>query len=175
MWDRYLRVEGSSNDLRVVRSTIQWIRDAFAAAARREGRFGTARLVLTDISRLSETASKVPSLEDFAARTGLGDFSEAEQIEAFESRYGKPTQRQLRRSRLVARQLQCLQWLEELVSQPPQAGDAVAAWFGHCMAGKLEAAGVFTIAQLVERINGIGWGWARSQCTELKPGHPLYA
>jgi hypothetical protein len=35
-WERYLGAEGRSTDLRVVRTTIRWIRDEFAAAARRE-------------------------------------------------------------------------------------------------------------------------------------------
>ena len=48
MWERYLRIEGEASDLRVVRSTIRWICDAFAVAARREQRPGTARLVLLD-------------------------------------------------------------------------------------------------------------------------------
>lgn len=39
-WDRYLRVEGEGTDKRLVRSTIAWIRDEFAAAARREERPG---------------------------------------------------------------------------------------------------------------------------------------
>jgi hypothetical protein len=34
-WERYLLVEGESNDERVVRSTVAWIRDEFAAAAKR--------------------------------------------------------------------------------------------------------------------------------------------
>lgn len=127
-WERYLHVEGSSSDMRVVRSTIHWMRDAFAAAARREDRFGTARLVLVDISRLPQATPLVPSLEEFAAARGLDDFSQAEQIEAFEAEYGKANQRQSRRSRLISRQLDALRWLESLVAQPPRAGDAVAAW-----------------------------------------------
>lgn len=162
MWDRYLRVEGSSTDLRVVRSTIQWMRDAFAAAARREDRFGTARLVLVDISRLPQATPLVPSLEEFAAARGLDDFSQAEQIEAFEAEYGEPNQRQSRRSRLISKQLDALRWLESLVAQPPRAGDGVAAWLNPRIAGQLEAAGLFTLAQLLERINGTGRGWTSS-------------
>ena len=35
-WDRYLKLEGEGTDQRLVRSTIAWIRDEFAAAAQRE-------------------------------------------------------------------------------------------------------------------------------------------
>ena len=112
MWERYLQVEGASGDLRVVRATIHWMRDAFAAAARREDRFGTARLVLIDVSRLPEVAVKLPTLDAFAAARGLEEFSQAEQIEAYEAVYGRASQRQSRRARLVQRQLDALRWLE---------------------------------------------------------------
>ena len=65
-WERYLQVEGSSSDLRIVRTTIAWIRDAFAAAARREARFSTARLVLIDVSQLPADKPALPLLEEFA-------------------------------------------------------------------------------------------------------------
>ena len=162
MWDRYLRAEGSSSDQRVMRSTIHWIRDAFAAAARREDRFGTARLVLIDVTRMPEEAPAVPSLEEFSVARGLEEFSESEQIAAFEAEYGKASQRQSRRARLVAKQLDALRWLESLAAQPPRAGDAVAAWLSPSVSGRLNGSGIFTLAQLVERINGLGQGWARS-------------
>ena len=69
-WERYLGGEGASTDLRVVRTTIDWIRD--------------------------------PSLDEFAAARSIEDFSQAEQIEAFEAEYGTASQRLSRRSRLIA-------------------------------------------------------------------------
>ncbi len=50
-WERYFRVEGEVTDQRAVRATIAWIREEFAAAAKREDRFGTARLVRLDATR----------------------------------------------------------------------------------------------------------------------------
>jgi len=161
LWDRYLHVEGNSQDLRVVRSTISWIRDEFAAAARREDRHGTARLVLLDPSRIPDDAPSAPSLEEFAADRGLEDFSQAEQLEAYEFEYGKASHRQSRRARLIQRQLDALRWLEALVAQRPSAGDSVAAWMHPSLADRLEAADIFTLAQLVERINGVGLHWSR--------------
>jgi len=64
-WDRYLKLEGEHTDLRTVRCTIAWIRDAFAAAARREHRPGIARLILLDADRFAADAS-LPSLAEFA-------------------------------------------------------------------------------------------------------------
>ena len=161
-WEKYLRVEGRASDLRLVKTTIAWIRDGFAAAARREHRFGTARLVLMDVSRLAEVEQPLPSLEAFASEHGLEGFSAAEQVAAYEAAFGKATARQSRRARLIERQLEALRWLEQLVAQPPLAGDSVSAWLNDSIAQRLEAAGVFTLHQLVERINGLGRNWTAS-------------
>jgi hypothetical protein len=87
-WDRYLRLEGAAGDLRVVRSTVQWIRDEFAAAAQRLRRPGTARLVLLDVSQIPQPWAAQPTLEEFAQERGLEGFSQAEQIEAYEQAFG---------------------------------------------------------------------------------------
>ena len=161
-WERYLRVEGDADDRRTVRSTIQWMRDEFAAAARREHRHGTARLVLSDVAVLAGDVPVLPGLEDFAREHGLEDFSQAEQLDAFEAEHGSAGQRLGRRGRLIVRQLEALGWLERLVAQPPRAGDAVGAWLAPGLAERLEAAGIVTLAQLAERVNGVGRRWSTS-------------
>ena len=40
-----------------------------------------------------------------------------------------------------------------------KAGDSVAAWLNPTLASHLEAADIFTLAQLVDRINGVGRRW----------------
>jgi len=158
-WERYLRVEGEATDQRLVRATIAWIRTEFAAAALREDRFGTARLVRIDVSTLVDTSPGVPTLEAFSESRGLEDFSQAEQSAAYETAYGKATARQKRRSLLIDRQLEALRWIEELIAQSPQAGDAVVCWLNPGLTRHLEAADIFTLAQLIERVNGIGRRW----------------
>jgi site-specific recombinase XerD len=166
-WERYFRVDGEATDQRAVRATIAWIRDEFAAAAKREDRFGTARLVRIDATRIADPALEapveLPSLEAFAQAHGLEDERQADQIAAYEAHHaqdrGRATQRLRRRARLISRQLDALRWLEGLVAQSPKAGDAVAAWLNPTLASHLEAAGIFTLAQLVERINGVGLRW----------------
>ena len=158
-WERYFRVEGEVTDQRVVRATIAWIREEFAAVAKREDRFGTARLVRIDATRIADQSFELPSLEAFAEAQGLEDEREADQIAAYEAEYGHATQRLRRRSQLIARQLEALRWLETLIAQSPKAGDAVAAWLNPTLASHLEAADLFTLAQLVERINGVGLRW----------------
>jgi len=162
-WERYFRVEGEATDQRTVRGTIAWIREEFAAAAKRQDRFGTARLVRIDATRIADPSLDLPSLEAFAEAHGLQEERQAEQIAAYEALYsndrGRATQRLRRRARLIARQLEALRWLEGLVAQSPKAGDSVAAWLNPTLASHLEAADIFTLAQLVERINGIGRRW----------------
>ena len=70
-WDRYLRVEGESTDQRTVRTTVAWIREEFALAAKRQDRFGTARLLRIDATRIADPAFELPSLEAFAQARGL--------------------------------------------------------------------------------------------------------
>ena len=166
-WNRYLRLEGEHTDLRNVRRTIAWIRDEFAAAARREQKPGTARLILLDADRFGATAV-LPSLEEFAAAHGLEDFPEAEQIAAYEAAHAASDpgaggrgggSAPSRRARVIERQLEALRWLQALVAQDPRPGDGVGAWLNPSLAGRLERAGVPTLFALVERINGIGARW----------------
>lgn len=158
-WDRYLRVDGDGRDLRRIHATITWIRDEFAAAAHRGARHGTARLVRIDAAKLVQGEQRLPSLEDFAADHGLEEFGAVEQLAAYEQAFGRAGARLKRRQRLVAKQLEALRWLEALVVQPPSPGDAVRSWMHPDLARLLEAAGVVTLAQLVDRVNGMGRRW----------------
>jgi site-specific recombinase XerD len=160
-WDRYMRIEGEARDARVVRSTVAWIRNEFAAAARRESRPGTARLVLVDAAILAAGEPPLPSLEDFALERGMEDFSQEEQLAAYESEYGDAVQRARRRGRLIERQLDALRWLEDLVAEPPRASDPVEAWFGPALATRLQIAALPTLGTLIVRINGVGRLWWR--------------
>jgi integrase len=159
-WDRYLRTEGEFEDLRKVRSTIARMRSEFAAAARRQARPGTARLMLVKAGEVHETPG-LPSLAAFAEERGLNDFTEREQQAAFVEAYGPGTdaERRSRRARLIHRQLEALQWLERLVAQDPGPDDGVAAWFAPSIASRLEKAKLRTVADLVGRINGVGARW----------------
>jgi integrase len=169
-WERYLRYEGEHADLRTVRRMIASIRDEFAAAARRENKPGTARLILLDPDRFA-SKPKLPSLAEFAVEAGLEDFSEAEQIEAYEAAYPSGVTRESvgagqeragrssRRARVIERQLEALRWLQDLVAQHPRPGDSVAAWLNPSVAGRLERLGVRTLRALVEHINSIGARW----------------
>lgn len=171
-WDRYLQGEGDSSDRRQIRRTIDWIRTAFAAAARHAQRPGTARLILLDPARLENRSAAPapvrPSLEEFALAQGLEDFSEAEQIEAYEQAY--PAERAVsrgagerarssRRARVIARQLEALRWLEGRAAHQPQAADELAMWLPAPQARSLRRVGLRTLEQLVVHINSHGARW----------------
>jgi len=158
-WQRYMIIEGESSDPRLVASTLAWIRSEFSRAAAKEQRFGTARLLRLDAGRIGARELQLPSLEAFAQERGLEDEREADQIAAYEAEFGAANARQRKRAALVERQLEALRWLEALIAQPPRAGDAVAAWFPPTVVTRLEAVDIFTIAQLVDRINGVGQQW----------------
>jgi len=160
-WDRYLRLEGEHTDVRTVRRTVTWIRDLFAAAAQREQRPGTARLVRIDARQIG-TGAELPTLEAFAAAEGLEAFSEAEQVEAYAAAYPADVDgrgRAARRARLIDRQLEALRWLEDLVAQAPRPADGVGAWLHPALATRLVRSGVPNLFALAERINGIGARW----------------
>lgn len=162
VWDRYLAVEGDREDKRLVPATLAWIRAEFAAAAKREDRPGTARLLRLEVERLAEPITDQPSLAQFAEEAGLEDEREADQVAAYEERYGKASAKAGKRLRLLQRQLAALRWLEAVAARDPAGGDATASWLRPELANYLAEADIFTLAQLVERINGVGKNWARS-------------
>jgi hypothetical protein len=163
-WDRYMRAEGEHRDARTVRRTIEWIRDAFAVAARQAMRPGLARLILLEPALIKDVSAP-PSLEDFAASHGLEDFSEDEQIEAYQAAMAsapgsrRPGRRDGRRQRLVAKQLEALRWLEQHVVQAPTAADPLSSWLDESIARGLARAGLKEVGQLVEHVNAHGDHW----------------
>lgn len=159
VWDRYLSTEGDRADARVVRSTITGIRHAFAAAAKRHGKPGTSRLVVMEPPPADDVAA--PTLDDFAAEHGLADFSEQEQLDAWEAHYGSSARHTRRRGRLVDKQLRALHWLESVAAQPPRRSDGVRDWFPSELATMLARHDVFTLDQLFRAVDVGGFTWHR--------------
>lgn len=148
-----------------VRRVTAWLRGELSAAALRANRPGLARRVkldLKDFRKIGTPGAGLPSLEEFAAEAGLDGFSEADQLAAYQERYGDTLKRESRRARLIERQLEAIDWLEERYVQPVAPADACRAWFTAPLADRLEDAGIVTLADLLDRINGLGSGWTRS-------------
>ena len=164
MWARYMEHSEGEYRQTLAKRTIARLRNEFAAAARRERRHGQARLVLIDVSAIPMHAAPRPSLEDFARDSGWAAFSQREQIEAYEQAYpdAGAARRAMRRERLIDKQLKALRWLEQFAVQPPLAGDAMSCWFNPDWVQAFEGFGLFTLRQLVDRINSIPHRWWRA-------------
>lgn len=162
-FDRYLAGTAESTDERAIQSTTVWIRERLAAAATREARPGMARLVRIDLKtigvREGESARDLPSIEEFARDEGLEDERFADQLNAYQERFGRAVDRQRRREKLVEKQLEALRWLERVACEPPAAGDGVASWLHPRLATFLQNSDILTLAQLAERVNGLGLRW----------------
>ena len=158
-WERYLQIEGEHSDARIVRKTILWIQNAFAAAAKRERKFGTARLVQAEWTKPGACAQPQSTLVQVMADRRMDRLSETEQIVAFSEVFPTLVVQQKHRAKFMAKQLEALRWLEELAAQPPGAGDPIASWISPDLSSHLQAAGLFTLRGLVTHINGIGKRW----------------
>lgn len=64
-----------------------------------------------------------------------------------------------RRSRLVARQLDMLEWLEQLACESPQPSDQVRSWLDSVTCDRLEAVGILTLSDLTFYIRTKGYRW----------------
>lgn len=147
-----------------VRRVTAWLRSELAAAALRADRPSIARRIKLDpkdFRKIGAPGAALPSLEEFAAEAGLDGFSEAEQLAAYQRKFGDTLKRESRRARLMKRQLEAIDWLEEQYVQPVTAGDACRAWLTAPIADRLEAAGIVTLGDLFDRIDGLGSGWTR--------------
>lgn len=162
-WQRYLQVDGQPVDARTVARAVTTMRDIFAAAAKRHARPGLGRLLAIDPQRVSDASATLPALEDFAAEAGLEDFSVEEQLAAYQERYGKATQRQSRRRRLIARQLEAIEWLERIATdvETASSSDDLSRWLNPDLAKRLAHAKIHSVSQLVVRIRAKGAHWTR--------------
>lgn len=157
LWDRYLAEAGSAEDALQVHRMCGWIRTELAAAAARGGDFARARLLRLDLAAVED--GELPSLEDFADAKGLTDFSEADQLEAYESAFGTVLTRQRRRTRMLARQLDAISELEAQMAWPARREDGVEAWLVEPLARRLIGQGVPTLGALHARVAAGGTWW----------------
>lgn len=188
-WTRYLDVLGPA-DLRRVRSQSREMLDQLRAVARRRGDATTAALLARDpvrVKQLVETAPQAsapaptaepvaPTLEEFANEFDADFYSQQELQEMWEERFGRspaaapeggsaaPSPALLalrRRARLIERQLLALRTLETLAAVDPQPHDPTEGWLAPETCTRLKAAGILTLADLVNTIGLYGHRWHR--------------
>ncbi len=154
-------------DARVIRRTVTWLRDQFAAAAHLHRRPGLARLVRIDVPADPAGRRAGTSVADArwirrAERPGRILVCGARRGD--EATYGGASANAKRSAQLLAIQLAALRWLELKVAEAPRAGDAVAFWLHPDVAVRIEAAGMPTLRHLVDRINGLARSWYAGVC-----------
>lgn len=161
--ERYLETCSDDEfDLRVIKSTLTWIRTELKLVAKRFGKASYARAIMLNPEQLKTVKSNVPSLEEFREeRDPYEMYSEEDLIELFQEAY--PDQgndkKYDRNTRLRKRQTDALSWLQEMAISDPTLKDNVAAWLKPVFSKKLIRAGVNTIEELIEAINSYGYRW----------------
>lgn len=166
---RYLEtaagVEDAVDDRRIAHSAVKWIRDQLLVAARRAIGASTVRLLGIAPDKLRVVyADDVPTLEAFREERDPYDmYSEDDLIQLFQDEYGsgssRATRLAARNNRLRSKQLSALWQLEQLVGADPKLTDGVDGWLDPLIARRLKEAGVATLQQLVDAINGFGFRW----------------
>ncbi len=158
LWTTYLYIFGPWQDVRLARRLASDIRNALAQVALRAGKPGVARLLRLDIKPVVE--EKRPTLDEFAQEHGLEDFSEADQLAAYEAYYGQADKKLAARGRLIKRQLQVINWLVDVAAEEPKPSDPVRAWLPEAMAARLEQAGIMTLYGLAMRMQRHATWWS---------------
>lgn len=182
MWDRYLQLEGESTDERVVKRLTRQIREDLALLALRAGKPGSSRLLRLDLRALNAAREQaqaghkaqaeqarrylvpqpppptVPTLEEFVAEHGLEDFSEVEQLEAFESVHGRD-RRETVLARLIKKQLALINELSVHASRRPKLEDVVEAWLPARLHVRLKSAGIMTLYGLAKAMRDAPRTW----------------
>lgn len=147
-YERFLKADpGEDTDARAISTHLAHIRQVLAAVSHKSRQHGTARLLRLDLRavvgvRRKRGAAMFDAIDDESETTTL-----------------RPSARETRRLTLIERQLRAVAELEDLLTRPPRPGDGVAAWFTPELAARLHEHGIFTLAQLIDRINGLGAGW----------------
>ena len=147
-------------------AAVTTIRDHLVMLAHRAGRIHDQRLLRIQLPTAEPTdpAAGPPPLEIYRAQKDPdgGFYSEAELIALYRADF--PQTRQLARRtqrnvRLRERQLAALSVVERLLVLDPQRSDAVDAWFEPVLAARLHAGDIFTIDDLIDRVQTLGHGW----------------
>lgn len=174
-------IDGGAMDLRETKSTLLAVMRELALASARVGIPGGMALVRSASQiklnpKRSEAALPCPaaaggcrpSYEEYVASLADADaFSDSELLQAYEDRHPQTEQTPedkavMRRSRLVTRQLDLIERLQNVVTAPIRWDDAVDGWFAESLAERLQEAGVDTIFSLAKAIMVNPDGWFKS-------------
>ena len=138
-WNQYLAADGRPATRYDLRQAIESIRNSFAVVSRQHGRPGLARLVLSGLPLRERKHSTETALDDFVVANALDGFSEAEQLAFHAKQYGANSPK---RARLLARQLDAVNWLQKFASQPTPQRETIDGWLAPHLADRLAEAGI---------------------------------
>ena len=160
---RYLETcDEEDVDLRVVFTSLAWIRHDLKLVAKRHGKASMARAIMLNPEQLVTPVSKIPSLDQFREEVDPDDmFSESELIELFQEQYSivDSNSKAQRNVRLRQRQTDALVWLQDMVVADPTLQDNVAAWLRPNLSNKLVKGEIHTVQQLIALVNAKGYRW----------------
>ena len=161
-WNRYLYLDGSG-DARRARGELQRLLEQLRQLARVHGRPEIAALLRRDPQAMPETATKVPTLAEFAAQQPADFHSEAELIGLYQAQFGHTDSRSTarRRQRLRERLVSAVLWLEQVGARAPQPTDPVRAWLDERVAQRLAVVGIRTLGELSFWVRTKGFHWHR--------------
>ena len=167
--ERYLGIDPDAPaGLTLGKETLRWLRSQFLRAGKRSKKLPNPRLIFIAPERLHSAASparqtSIPTLEEFVEEYGYDDFSEAEQLEAWQARFGDASavkdRKTERNERLRKKQLLAIQHYEGVFDAVPALDDALAAWVDGTLARRLAENGFVSIASVIDMINDRGNTW----------------
>ncbi|MEM5405885.1 phage integrase family protein [Paraburkholderia unamae] len=152
----------AGTDVRVTRRLIATMRDTLAVAARRMRDHDAAHLLRLKPGSIPAAElhgrDDTPSLEDYRARVDPdGFYGEAELLDLYRADFPPDSsprvdRRIARNARLRTRQVAALARMERALAEEPAPGHPVDGWFEPAIAGRLQAAGLVTLADLLALI-----------------------
>jgi site-specific recombinase XerD len=162
----------ATTDIRATRRLIGLLRDTLSGAARRTRDVEATHLLrlrpgsIPDAQR--STAGEMPSLEAYRESVDPHGFhSESELLELYQAEFPQESglgidRRSTRNARLRRRQIDALARMEASLVQAPQPDHPVASWLEPAIAGRLQHAGIHTLADLLGFIEQRGHRWYAS-------------
>lgn len=152
----------AATDVRTTRRLIDALRDTLSVLARRARDTEAAHLLRLRPGSIPLfeplPATAVPTLEDFRERVDPdGVYGESELLALYEEEYPPATspamdRRAARNARLRRRQADALARMEANLAQDPRPDHPVDGWFEPVVTARLTAAGLTTIADVIELI-----------------------
>lgn len=162
----------ATTDVRATRRLIGLLRDTLSGAARRTHDVEATHLLRLRPGSIPEArrlaASEMPTLDAYREAVDPEGFhSEAELLELYRAEFSLESapgidRRATRNARLRRRQVDALARMEASLVQAPRREHPVASWLEPAIAGRLQHAGIHTLAELLGFVEQRGHRWHAS-------------